>query len=137
MINERTRQVVKCPPNIRIFVTGDATGNTGDPRQVKSKTFYQIICEQLGLNPKKSLKLFKKNPPHAESFLQVNTWMSLHPDCKIDQDNCPELRYDILNTQANAERGIDKTAYDPHFGDTLRYFFEIALPRKYNYKQNT
>lgn len=137
IINERTRQVVKCPPNIRIYVTGDATGNTGDPRQIKSKTFYQIICEQLGLNEKKALKLFRKNPPHAESFLQVNTWMSLHPNLKIDQDNCPELRYDILNTQANAERGINKSAYDPHFGDTLRYFFEKALPRKYNYKQNT
>lgn len=133
---DRNRDIVrKCPSILKIIVTGDATGNTGDSRQIKAKTFYEIICEELGLNPNSSLKLFRKNPPHAESFLQVNTWMSLHPNLKIDEIGCPELRYDILNTQATAERGIDKTAYDPHFGDTLRYFFEAALPRKYIFKQ--
>lgn len=133
---DRQRNITnKCPSMLKIFVTGDATGNTGDSRQIKSKTFYQIICEELGLNPQSSLKLFKKNPPHAESFLQVNTWMSMHPDLKIDELKCPELRYDILNTQATPERGIDKNAYDPHFGDTLRYFFEAALPRKFNHKK--
>lgn len=135
MINQLKGEVKKCPPSLKIFVTGDATGNTGDPRQIKSKTFYQIICEQLGLKAGRSLKLFKKNPPHAESFLQVNTWMAQHPNFKVDERNCKETRYDILNTQATAERGIDKAAYDPHFGDTLRYFCEAALPRKYNYKQ--
>jgi hypothetical protein len=136
-IDRHTGKRTKCPSQLKIYVTGDATGNTGDPRQIKSKTFYEIICEELGLNAKASLKLFKKNPPHAESFLQVNTWMSLHPDIKVDEINCKETRYDILNSQATAERGLDKIAYDPHFGDTLRYFFEAALPRKYNYKKQT
>lgn len=134
MIDSAKRIVKKCPPALRIFVTGDATGNTSDPRQVNGRTFYQIICEQLGLKPKKSLRLFKQNPRHGESFLQVNTWMSLHPNLKVDEKECPETRYDILNTQANAERGIDKGHHDPHFGDTVRYFFEAALPRKYDYK---
>lgn len=125
----------KCPRNLTIFVTGDATGNTSDSRQIKGRTYYEIICEELGLNPTRSLQLFRKNPPHAESFLQVNTWMSLHKDFAIDKDKCPELRNDCLNAQTTGDLKIDKATYDPHFLDTLRYFFERALPRKYSFKK--
>jgi len=30
------------------------------------------------------------------------------------------------------EKGIDKKAYDPHYFDTLRYFFNTFVPSKYN-----
>ncbi len=120
----------KCPNNIKLLITGDATGNTSDPRMLQGRTFFEIILEELGLT-KDNLKLFRANPPHSESFLQVNTWMSLHPNFAIDSNNCPNLRYDCLNAQATGELKLDKATYDPHFLDTLRYFFERALPRKY------
>lgn len=132
-IVDRQRNIkIACPSFLQIKVTGDATGNTSDSRQLVGRTYYEIICDELGLNPRRSLKLFRKNPPHTESFIQVNTWMAQHPTFLIDEKGCPNLRYDCLNAQATGERKLDKAAYDPHFLDCLRYFFNIAIPRKYN-----
>lgn len=116
-------------PVMPCFITGDATGNTTDPRQKKGVTFYEIIAEELGLD-RFSVKVPRANPPHSESFLQVNTWLSLHPAIRISPE-CTRLKTDMLSTKATADRGIDKAHYDPHFLDTLRYFFEAAIPRKY------
>lgn len=132
-IIDRNRNIKRpCPNHLKIYVTGDATGNTSDSRQLEGKTYYEIICSELGLKPKKALKLFRKNPPHSESFLQINIWMAQHPAFLIDRENCPNLRQDCLTAQATAERKLDKAHYDPHFLDCLRYFLTRAIPRKYD-----
>lgn len=131
IVDRRSNTKIDCPNFLQIKVTGDATGNTSDSRQLVGRTYYEIIMDELGLR-KPHLKLFRRNPPHSESFIQVNTWMAQHPNFKIDEDGCPNLRYDCLNAQATGERKLDKATYDPHFLDTLRYYFNIALPRKYS-----
>ena len=120
-----------CPSHIKIFITGDATGNTSDSRQAKGMTFFEIILDELGLSTW-NLRLFARNPPHADSFLHINTYLEKHPKFYIDEVQCPNLRVDMLNAQANEERGIDKKVYDPHHLDTLRYFLEAFTPRKLN-----
>jgi hypothetical protein len=121
-----------CPPSIRLFVTGDATGNTTDSRQAKGLTYFQIILDELGLSTQ-NLRLFSSNPPHADSFLHINTYLEKHPKFYIDEVQCPNLRIDMLNAQADENRGINKKAYDPHYLDTLRYFLEAFTPRKLKY----
>ena len=118
-----------CPRHVKIKITGDATGNTSDPRQAQGMTFYQIILDELGLSIRE-LQLFSSNPPHSESFLHLNTYLDKHPKFYIDEIQCPNLRVDMLNAQANEDRGINKKAYDPHYLDTLRYFLEAFTPRK-------
>jgi hypothetical protein len=131
-IVDRNRNIkIDCPSFMDIRITGDATGNTSDSRQLVGRTYYEIIMDELGLS-KSNLKLFRRNPPHSESFIQVNTWMAQHPRFHIDEVGCPNLRYDCLNAQATGERKLDKATYDPHFLDTLRYYIHIALPRKYS-----
>jgi hypothetical protein len=121
----------KKPTHLKIRITGDATGNTNDSRQLNGLTYYQIIVEELGLKANHSLRLFRRNPPHSESFLHCNTWIAQHPRFFVDEVECSRLRYDMLNAQATGERRIDKKKYDPHYLDTLRYFLEAATPRKY------
>ena len=113
-----------------LYITGDATGNTTDPRMRRGLTFYQIILEELNLTPREALRITKSNPHHADSHGQVNTYLALHRSFKIDEVKCKRLRADCLTARATPERGIDKKAYDPHFLDTMRYFMHNALPRK-------
>lgn len=118
------------PSDLDLYITGDATGNTSDPRQREGLTFFQIILSELDLRPR-SLRLFPRNPPHSESFLHLNSYLGLHPNFKIAEDACPRLRADLIHARATADLGIDKKAYDPHYLDTLRYFLEAFTPRKY------
>lgn len=120
---------VKITPPFEIFITGDATGNTTDGRQVKGQTYFEIICEELGLNPKRSLKLRKSNPLHTDSSLQVNTWLEKGKTL-IDGGRCPRLKQDLILTQATEDNKINKKHYDPHFGDAFRYGFYTFMPQK-------
>ena len=113
----------------QIFVTGDATGNTTDGRQVKGQTYFEIICEELGLNPRHSLHLRKSNPLHTASSLQVNTWLE-KGNVLIDEGGCPRLKQDLILTQATQDNKINKKVYDPHFGDAFRYDIFTFMPQK-------
>lgn len=117
------------PQNVSLYVTGDATGNTTDPRMKKGLTYYQIILEELML-PKSAYRVPRANPLHSESFMHVNTYLGLHKAFFIDQSKCPRLRKDCFSAQTTADKKIDKKKYDPHYLDTLRYFLEAATPRK-------
>jgi hypothetical protein len=119
---------VKDLATANIFVTGDPTGNTSDPRQKRGKTFFEIILEELNLSAR-HLKLFRVAPMHAESHIHCNTYLALHKQF-IVSDGCPNLRNDMLYTRATPEMKIDKKFHDPHYLDTLRYLLEAATPRK-------
>lgn len=112
-----------------LFVTGDATGNTTDPRMRKGLTFFEIILEELDLGLR-DLRIRKSNPLHVDSYGQVNNYLALHRSFTIDETNCKRLRNDCLTTRSTAELGIDKKYHDPHFFDTMRYFMYNALPAK-------
>jgi len=119
----------KLTPPFKINVTGDATGNTTDGRQVKGQTYFEIICEELALNPHQSLHLRKSNPLHIDSSLQVNTWLE-KGNVLIDEVGCPRLKQDLILTQATQDNKINKKHYDPHFGDAFRYGFYTFMPQK-------
>lgn len=112
-----------------LYITGDATGNTSDSRQKRGLTFYQIIVEELRLSAQ-VLRLFSFNPEHGESHTQVNTYLALHKNLRIDPMQCPRLKQDCLTAKATPTRHIDKKSHDPHYLDTMRYFFWAALAHK-------
>jgi Terminase large subunit, T4likevirus-type, N-terminal len=101
-----------------IHITGDASGNTGDGRQRQPETYYQIIKDELGLTDL-HFHVPKRNPFHAESFIQVNRYLQMHPHLKIDQHQCPNLRNDMLRITANPDRTIAKKAGEKTQADLL------------------
>lgn len=112
-------------------VTGDATGNTSDWRDRHDLTSYEIIRDELGLSDG-DIRVGKTNPFHGDSQTHLNTYIEKHPRLWVDEFGCPNLRFDLLNTQSTAERKIDKKKYDPHYLDAYRYFFEAFVPRRYD-----
>ena len=125
--------VAIAPPSfLNIYITGDATGTQADPRQRSGRNFYQTILRELGLEQRANvLKAPAANPHHSNSWGQINTWLSMHQQIFISP-SCTRLRRDMKLTQITSEKGIDKKAYDPHYFDTLRYFFNTFVPSKYN-----
>jgi hypothetical protein len=121
------------PPQLQIFITGDATGTQGDPRARSGRTFYQTIISELGLEnrPNTLAHLPKANPHHSNTWLQLNTWLSNHKQIFISP-KCTRLRQDLKLTQIGVDKGIDKKAYDPHWFDTMRYFFNSFIPSKHS-----
>lgn len=121
------------PPNIVIYITGDATGTQSDPRARVGRTFYQTIVSELGLTSRKNAIAFlpAANPHHSNTWLQINTWLSNHKQIFISP-KCSRLRENMKLTQVTPELKIDnKKAYDPHFFDTMRYFFNSFIPSKH------
>ena len=105
-----------------IFVTGDASGNTGDGRQSDPTTYYEIICSELGLQQLANVRILSSNPHHSESYVKVNSNLANNPNCKIDREKCPKLVKDIFGVKSDKFRGIDKTdASKSHLLDCLRY----------------
>jgi hypothetical protein len=121
------------PPNyLNIYITGDATGTQADPRQRSGRNFYQTILRELGLEQRTGvMRTPKANPHHSNSWGQINTWLAMHQQIFISA-SCTRLRKDMKVTQITSDKGIDKKAHDPHFFDTLRYFFNTFIPSKYN-----
>lgn len=122
---------------LRIYILGDATGTQGDPRARNGLTFYQTILRELGLDGRMRqekhplIYLPKANPHHTNTWAQINTWLSAHQQIFISPQ-CTRLRQDLKLTQTTEDKGIDKKAYDPHWFDTMRYFFNSCIPSKYN-----
>lgn len=123
---------IEPPAHLQIYITGDATGTQADPRQRNARTFYQIIVRELGLERRKGvLRVPAANPHHSNSWAQINTWLAMHKQLFISP-TCARLRRDMKVTQVTEDRGIDKKSHDPHWLDTLRYFFNAFLPSKYD-----
>ena len=110
------------PCTLPIFVTGDASGNTSDGRQVDPMTYYDIICSELGMVQVNNVRILSSNPPHADSYVKVNSNIRNNPDLQIDRGNCPELVRDIFGVKSDKFRGIDKSdALKSHLLDCFRY----------------
>lgn len=110
------------PCTLPIFITGDASGNVTDGRQVDPMTYYEIICSELGLNQLANVRILSSNPPHADSYVKINSNFKNNQALKIDRAQCPDLEKDIFGVKSDKFRGIDKS--DPtksHFLDTFRY----------------
>ena len=104
------------------FITGDASGNVTDGRQVDPMTYYDIICAELGMAQVANVRILSSNPPHAESYVKVNSNFHNNPSFEIDRDGCPDLITDIFTVKSDKFRGIDKTdAKKSHLLDCLRY----------------
>lgn len=110
------------PCTLSLFVTGDASGNVTDGRQVDPMTYYDIICSELGLQQVAHVRILSSNPPHAESYVKVNSNFKNNPGFKIDRGGCPDLVKDIFGVKSDKFRGIDKSDLTKsHMLDCLRY----------------
>lgn len=108
--------------SLPFFITGDASGNVTDGRQVDPMTYYDIICAELGMAQVANVRILSSNPPHAESYVKVNSNFHNNPSFEIDRDGCPDLITDIFTVKSDKFRGIDKTdAKKSHLLDCLRY----------------
>jgi hypothetical protein len=105
-----------------IFVTGDASGNTSDGRQVDPMTYYDIICSELGMIQVNNVRILSSNPPHADSYVKINSNFRNNPDLEIDREGCPKLIQDIFAVKSDKFRGIDKSdMFRSHLLDCFRY----------------
>ena len=110
------------PCTLPLFITGDASGNTTDGRQVDPMTYYQIICSELGMNQLANVRILSSNPPHAESYVKINSNFKNNPNMKIDRGQCPTLVKDVFGVKSDKFRGIDKSnAALTHMLDAFRY----------------
>jgi len=106
------------PCTIPLLITGDASGDRSDGRQRVSKTYYEIIQEELQL-PARFFVVPKANPLHAESYVQTNTIISMCPDFQIYEDKCPGLRMDCLRIKSDNSRRIIKGKGEERQADLL------------------
>jgi hypothetical protein len=106
------------PCTIPFLITGDASGDRSDGRQRVSKTYYEIIQEELQL-PARFFVVPKANPLHAESYVQTNTIISMCPDFQIYEDKCPGLRMDCLRIKSDNSRRIIKGKGEERQADLL------------------
>lgn len=105
-----------------ILATGDASGDISDGRQKQPMTYYDIICDELGLVRDSQLIIPSVNPYHTDSFVQVNNWIAKNPEFFIDEDGAAELKKDIFLVKANPDRSINKKdAMRSHLLDCFRY----------------
>ena len=103
---------------IPFLVTGDASGAHADGRQKVPTGYYQIIQDELQINPDHII-FPNKNPLHAESYVQTNTIISTCPDFQIYEDLCPGLRIDTLRIKSDNNRGIIKGKGEERQADLL------------------
>jgi hypothetical protein len=106
------------PCTIPLLITGDASGDRSDGRQRVSKTYYEIIQEELQL-PARFFVVPKANPLHAESYVQTNTIISMCPDFQIYEDKCQGLRMDCLRIKSDNSRRIIKGKGEERQADLL------------------
>lgn len=112
------------PCTIPFLITGDASGNRSDGRQKVPLTYYEIIQDELQVSAQQ-IVIPKANPPHAESYVQTNTIISMNPEFKIYSDKCPSLITDVLRIKSNNSRQIVKGKGEERQADLLdclRYF---------------
>jgi hypothetical protein len=122
------------PNSIRIV--GDATGRAVSGQTRENHSWYSIIEEQLGLKHYNGAFEFlrKSNPTHEKSFIQCNLYLEKHPHIYVDAKACARLKTDMYSAQMDADSGIDKDLYDPHYLDCYRYFFNSRLEQIYKPK---
>lgn len=106
-------------PNSILFVTGDASGNSGhlalEELGEKNMTFYTLIKRYLRLSDKQ-IHNFSQNMTHHDSRMLCNTMLYSYPHFYIDPEQCPMLAEDMEKATID-EKGNDPNKLKKDRGD--------------------
>lgn len=113
-----------------LYVTGDASGNTGNIGfDKRHATYYHMIQAYLGIN-RKLLHLNTHNLEHHDSRNLLNMMLAQYPNIYISETGCPLLINDcsIATVDESSHKpGIlkkDRKVYKMDLFDCFRYFFQ-------------
>lgn len=120
-----------CPRGmLNLKITGDATGRSVSGQQAENLNYYEYIQRSLGLD-NDAFVVPSVNLTHPVRFMQMNTYLELHPKIFIDAELCPRLKTDLLGAIMNNTRHIEKKKFDPHYADAFCYYFQAFFPVQY------
>ncbi len=129
-LEDLCRQIKMTFPNHILFVTGDASGNRHDlAMKDANATYYSIIQSLMGLS-RGQLNLHRRNLPHGESYMLINSILSSYPRLLFSREGCPLLINDCttaridINSRINGALRKDREAFKMDLFDCMRYFFQ-------------
>jgi len=124
-------EINKCRNGRRVFITGDASGNSRSAMVTGNLTAYKIILNELSL-PDAAYTVPSKNMLHSDSRLVCNTVLEKY-DVQIDK-SCIHLIADLVGVECKEDGKIDKSNKDMgHLLDAFRYashYFTKAIINK-------
>ena len=121
------------------FVTGDPSGNARNLSQKSNRSNFQIIAQELGLNPNTQLRQASAHTSIADSRALANSVFSRHPDIKI-HPRCKTFIRDCRRARVDkAGQLIKNRAKDAFFLDYLdagRYLIETWFKQSWLKRAN-
>lgn len=119
-------------PNSIMFVTGDASGNSGhlalEELGTKNMTFYTLIKRYLGLSDRQ-LHINTKNLSFHDSRILCNTMLYsypnfyIHPKCRMLIEDCTKATVDDKGQDPNKLKK-DRDGYKMDMFDNFRYMLQ-------------
>ncbi len=129
-LEDLCRQIKMTFPGHTLFVTGDASGNRHDlAMNDNNATYYSIIQSYLDLS-RGQMNLHRRNLPHGESYMLINSIISSYPRLLFSREGCPLLINDCttaridINSRINGALRKDREAFKMDLFDCMRYFFQ-------------
>lgn len=129
-LEDLCRQIKMTFPGHMFFVTGDASGNRHDLSMTEANsTYYSMIQNYLGIS-RGQLNLHRRNLPHGESYMLINSILSSYPRLLFSRQGCPLLINDCINARVDTNSRIngalrkDREAFKMDLFDCMRYFFQ-------------
>jgi len=129
-LEDLCRQIKMTFPDHTLFVTGDASGNRHDLSMADANaTYYSLIQSYLGLS-RGHMNLHRRNLPHGESYMLLNSIFSSYPRLLLSREGCPLLIDDCtnaridINSRINGALRKDREAFKMDLFDCMRYFFQ-------------
>lgn len=111
----------KVRPGLRLFLTGDSSGNARNV--LTRKSFYRALSDALTKSGYSVVdRTLNKNPSVFDSAERVNDQMA--KGRLTIAACCRRLRADFEQARYAADLSTDKKHHDPHHGDCLRYLVE-------------
>lgn len=128
-LQELCNQIKAAFPFSILYVTGDASGNSGDLGFSKrNETYYKMIQSYLDLSTHQ-MNLFTKNMEHNDSRNLCNTMMYNLPnvfissECKVLINDCTIATVDEKTNKAGMLKK-DRDMYKMDMFDAFRYFWQ-------------
>lgn len=128
-LKELCDQIKNTYPKSILFVTGDASGSSGDIGfENRNDSYYKMIQSYLKLN-NKQLHLITKNMEHNDSRNLCNTMLCNLPNvlisrkCKVLIDDCYKATIDDTKLKAGVLKK-DRDLYKMDMFDAFRYFWQ-------------
>lgn len=126
---EMLKHIQSYYPDALFKVTGDATGHNRSGLSKDNLHYYQVIQSELSLMAPQ-IQVPNVNPSIEENQLLVNAIL-LNYQVEIDEDNCPQLIYDLEYVEMNERKEIIKdrksTKKYADFLDNFRYFLNVEF----------